>query len=290
MYWQKSGSYLCVRVNRTTKSGKTVFVNLEVFRLHEKDVPVDTLKLDDRVMYVAWEPNGRRLAVVHAASLEAAAPNVSVYNVASTIELVKTLEAKKTNALFWSPRGKYLIIAGTAPLPGRLEFWNARDMKLIATDDHFQMNQIEWDPTGRYLATAACRNQLEHGFKIWSFDGRLLHEASIDNFHLFRWRPRPQSLLSAEQHRELQRTLPVKSQEYDKIDYLRAQALDSESREKRRAMYSEFTDLRSSWAARRDDIAAARLRLFGAPKTNLVRETRQVDVLLEELVLTQEDQ
>lgn len=286
MFWQKSGDFLCVRVNRTTKAGKTIFANLELFRLRERDVPVETLRLDERVMHVAWEPVGRRLAVVHSATATSTTPDVSLYVMApAKVELIKTLESKKTNALFWAPRGKFLIIAGTQPLTGRIEFWNVNDMRMMATDEHFQMNYIEWDPTGRYVATAACRNQVEHGFKIFSFDGRLLHEENRDAFHLLRWRPRPLSILTPDQLKEIHRSLPVKSQEYDKIDYLRAQELDGETRSRRRALYAQFTQMHGEWAAHRERIAAERLARFGPGKSRVVTEEREVEVLLEEVII-----
>merc|ERR1711931_256551 len=39
MHWQKTGDYLCVKVERYTKSKKGVYYNLELFRMAEKNIP-----------------------------------------------------------------------------------------------------------------------------------------------------------------------------------------------------------------------------------------------------------
>lgn len=44
-YWQSNGDYLCVKVDRHTKTKKTIYCNLEIFRMREKDYPVGTIEI-----------------------------------------------------------------------------------------------------------------------------------------------------------------------------------------------------------------------------------------------------
>jgi translation initiation factor 3 subunit B len=43
IHWQSNGDFLCVKVDRHTKTKKTMFSNLEIFRVREKGLPVDTI-------------------------------------------------------------------------------------------------------------------------------------------------------------------------------------------------------------------------------------------------------
>lgn len=66
MVWQENGEYLGVKVTRHTKSKKTLYNNLELFRVNEPGIPVEMLDIKDAVMAFQWEPQGSRFAVVHA--------------------------------------------------------------------------------------------------------------------------------------------------------------------------------------------------------------------------------
>ena len=45
LYWQNHGDFLCVKVDRHTKTKKSIFCNLEIFRVREKDFPVEVVEL-----------------------------------------------------------------------------------------------------------------------------------------------------------------------------------------------------------------------------------------------------
>ena len=47
LFWQNQGDYLCVKVDRharKAKSKKATFCNLELFRVREKDFPVEVIE------------------------------------------------------------------------------------------------------------------------------------------------------------------------------------------------------------------------------------------------------
>jgi hypothetical protein len=54
LYWQNQGDFLCVRVDRHTKTKKSIFCSLEIFSVREKDFPVEVVELKgtSRVFYI----------------------------------------------------------------------------------------------------------------------------------------------------------------------------------------------------------------------------------------------
>lgn len=84
LYWQNHGDFLCVKVDRHTKTKKSIFCNLEIFRVREKGFPVEVVELKGKSYYTgalisiihefdfltdtvtdfSWEPKGERFAIV----------------------------------------------------------------------------------------------------------------------------------------------------------------------------------------------------------------------------------
>merc|ERR1711957_1148440 len=124
-FWHPSGEYLCVQVDRHSKSKKTIYTNFELFRVTAKDVPVEVLEFKDQVHAFAWEPNGCCFVVLHG---EPPRIDVSFYTMGAEAdkkvgvplqcEKITTLEKKGVNEVRWSPRGNSLILAGLRNLNG----------------------------------------------------------------------------------------------------------------------------------------------------------------------------
>jgi translation initiation factor 3 subunit B len=154
LYWQSNGDYLAVKVDRYTKTKKSTYTGFELFRIKERDIPIEVLELDnknDKIIAFAWEPKGHRFAVIHGDSPR---PDVSFYSMRSAhntgrVSKLTTLKGKQANALFWSPSGRYIILAGLKGFNGQLEFYNVDELETMATAEHFMATDIEWDPTGR---------------------------------------------------------------------------------------------------------------------------------------------
>lgn len=53
MTWQSTGSYLAVKVDRYTKAGKFSSANIEIFRLNEKEIPVEVLDMKGKLYYAS---------------------------------------------------------------------------------------------------------------------------------------------------------------------------------------------------------------------------------------------
>jgi translation initiation factor 3 subunit B len=153
-----------VKVDRTSKSKKSAYTDFEIFRLREKDIPIEHFEIKEGVSTLAFEPKGTKFAVIHG---EGPKPSVSFYNVEGKLQhisnplplnnilinILETLEKKSCNALYWSPQGGFIVLAGLGAMNGVFEFYNAIDMDTVVTEEHFMATQVEWDPTGRFFST-----------------------------------------------------------------------------------------------------------------------------------------
>jgi len=197
MHWHPSGTYLCVKVDRTSKSKKSTFTDFLLLRMREKDIPIEQIEVKETIVAFAWEPRGHKFAIIHG---EMPRPNVSFYEMAKQVKMLKTLEKKAANHLFWSPQGSFIVLAGLHSMNGAFEFYNADDMESMGSEEHFMATTVEWDPSGRYVATVVShwRHQLENGYNIYSFQGKVLKQVLKDKFYQLLWRPRPSSSLPDE--------------------------------------------------------------------------------------------
>lgn len=154
MYWQNNGEYLAVQVVRHTKTKKSMYSGFELFRIKERDIPIEVLELDnknDKIIAFAWEPKGHRFAVIHG---DGPKLDISFYcmrtaNNTSRVSKITTLKSKEANALYWCPGGHFILLAGLKGFSGQLEFYNVDELETMATRDHFMVTDITWDPTGR---------------------------------------------------------------------------------------------------------------------------------------------
>lgn len=253
MYWQSTGEYLAVKVDRYTKTKKSTYTGFELFWIKERDIPIEVLELEnknDKIIAFAWEPKGHRFAVIHGDNPR---PDVSFYSMktahnTSRVSKLTTLKSKQANALYWSPSGKYLILAGLKGFNGQLEFYNVDELETMATAEHFMCTDIEWDPTGRYVATAVTSvHEMENGFNIWSFNGKLLYRILKDHFFQFSWRPRPPTFLSPEKEEEIAKNLKKYSKKYEAEDQDVSMLLSEQDREKRRLLKEEWESWVNKW-------------------------------------------
>ncbi|KAH8835195.1 hypothetical protein DL96DRAFT_1702202 [Flagelloscypha sp. PMI_526] len=252
IFWQNQGDFLCVKVDRHTKTKKSIFCNLEIFRVREKDYPVEVVELKDAVTDFSWEPNGERFAIVSSNDPNLGNPgpgitvktDVSFYQLdraKNDFRLLRTLPARTSNAIRWSPRGRHVVLATVgSSTKSELDFWDldfnqigaepstgqsSKDewgagVQLLGTADHYGVTDVEWDPSGRYLATSASvwQHSLENGYAIWDFRGQELEKHILDRFKQFIWRPRPKTLLSKEKQRQVKRNLKEYSKQFDEED------------------------------------------------------------------------
>ncbi len=132
------------------------------------------------------------------------------------------MEKKPATLLFWSPAGSIVLMANLKGTSGQLEWFDVNAMQTIGEAEHFMCSDIEWDPTGRFVATSVAhwRHQMENGYNIWTSQGRQIKHQRQDKFFQLLWRPRPPSLLSDAQEKEVRKNLREYSKKYEAEDAL----------------------------------------------------------------------
>ncbi|KAJ1020578.1 hypothetical protein NDA13_005892 [Ustilago tritici] len=287
LHWHPQGDYLCVKVDRHTKTKKSMFCNLEIFRMREKDLPVEVVELKDAVTAFAWEPHGTHFALISSndPQLGTPAPGITIktqlnffhLHPKGDFRLLKAFDNKTVNALFWSPRGRHIIVVTLGSSQKfDLEWYDvdfmhevrqgnpsadpADDVKLIGTGEHYGITDLEWDPSGRYVATSASvwRHSLENGFAIWDFKGQELQKHIQDRFKQILWRPRPRTLLSKEDQKKVRKNLREYSKQFEEADAAEESNLASAERE----LYQRILEEWKAWRARaRQDLEELRAEL-----------------------------
>lgn len=248
LHWHPQGDYLCVKVDRHTKTKKSIFTNLELFKTREKNFPVDTLELKEPVTAFAWEPMGSHFAAITTNNpAQGAAPSTAAIRSQITLfyldqkkgdfKLLKVLDNTTANTLFWSPKGRHLVAAtmgsasksdlqwydvdfGLETRQGQPANDPSEEVRKIGEGEHVGMTDLEWDPSGRYVITSGSvwRQPVEHGYAIWDWKGKQLQQHHLDRFKQILWRPRPRLQLSKEEQKEVRRNLREMGKQFDEED------------------------------------------------------------------------
>ncbi|RDW70720.1 translation initiation factor eIF3 core subunit b [Aspergillus mulundensis] len=287
LHWQSQGNFVCVKVDRHSKSKKSMATNLEIFRVREKGVPVEVVdSLKDTVINFSWEPNGARFVLITTgdASGGGAAPKTAVSFFApekkgvqaGNFKLVRTVEKKNSNAIYWSPKGRFVVVATVHSQSSfDLDFWDmdfegeknenekdlAANLQLMKTVDHYGVTDIEWDPTGRYVVSGASAwtHQMENGFNLHTFAGETLAENPTDKFKQFLWRPRPPTLLSKEEQKQVRKNLREYSKEFEEEDKYAVDIANTAVVEKRKRVLNEWV----AWLRREKELLAEEKEAYG---------------------------
>ncbi|CEJ56701.1 Putative Eukaryotic translation initiation factor 3 subunit B [Penicillium brasilianum] len=318
LHWQSQGAYVCVKVDRHSKSKKSMATNLEIFRVREKGVPVEVVdSLKDTVINFSWEPNGSRFVLITTGEgpTGAAAPPktcVSFFapekkgHTAGNFKLIRTVDKKTSNGIYWSPKGRFVVVATVHSQSNfDLDFWDmdfegekneaekdlSANLQLMKTVEHYGVTDIEWDPTGRYVVSSASvwTHSMENGWNLHTFSGTTLSENPTEKFKQFLWRPRPPTLLSKEEQKQVRKNLREYSKEFDEEDRYAVDIANTAVVEQRKRVLSEWL----AWLRREKEIQAEEREVFGLPedadspkqaKDARVGNQQEGDTVVEEIV------
>ena len=303
MAWQNDGEYLGVKVTRHTKSKKTLYNNLELFRLTDPGVPVEMVDIKDAVMHFAWEPSGSRFAIIHAENPNASKVDVSFYDMMKKVEgdskkkggkggnnkdglsktvgkaeahevaevhKVETLSGKQCNCLFWSPSGTNIILASLGEsASGTLEFYDA-DHKSLVVKEHYRANNVLWDPSGRTVATIVSQPIGGGHFKFSMDNGYVLWSFQGKQLHqesfenFYQLAWRPRErLLTKAERADVLRNLKKYERRFDAADKERKRAEHLEKTTEKRALRSRFRERLAMLRQFRAQQKSARIDLLG---------------------------
>ena len=183
MHWQSDARFICVKIDRHSKSKKSMATSLEIFRIREKGVPVEVVEnIKDIVINFAWEPKGDRFVLITAGETvpgSNVAPKTSVSFYCpekvrgpgtGNFKLIRAVDKQNSNGIYWSPKGRFVVIATVSVQTAfDLKFWDldyegekpesdvnlSANLMLMNEGEHYGVTDIEWDPTGRYVVTGA---------------------------------------------------------------------------------------------------------------------------------------
>ena len=250
--------------------------------------------------------------------------DVSFYQLDRTkgdFKLLKTLPSRTSNTVRWSPRGRHVVLATVgSSSKSELEFWDldfntdetrregapwGSGIQHLGTADHYALTDAEWDPSGRYLATSAsawrhtvryviighrhrthAAYQLENGYAIWDFRGQELEKHILDRFKQFLWRPRPPTLLTKEQQRQIRRNLKEYSRIFDEEDALEESNVSAELIAHRKRLVDEW----NAWRLRCKEQLAEDRRKRGKKaepakdKAAQEEEKEEIEVWVDEVI------
>ncbi len=183
LHWQSEAAFVCVKVDRHSKSKKSLATNLEIFRVREKGVPVEVVdSIKDTVINFAWEPKGDRFVLITAGEAVPGSNVAAKTDVAffcpekakgggiGNFKLIRAVDKKNSNGIYWSPKGRFVVVATVAVQQHfDLEFWDldyegeraeaekelAANLMSMNVQEHYGVTDVDWDPTGRYVVSSA---------------------------------------------------------------------------------------------------------------------------------------
>ncbi|KMU91100.1 eukaryotic translation initiation factor 3 subunit B [Coccidioides immitis H538.4] len=264
--------------------------DLSVFT--RKGVPVEVVdSLKDTVINFAWEPKGNRFVLITTGEVPTGtavppktavsffAPEKTKSGAAGNFKLVRTIEKKTSNGIYWSPKGRFVVVATVhSQQHFDIDFWdldfegekpeNEKDLsanlQLMKTNEHFGVTDIDWDPTGRYVVSSASAwtHSLENGYHIHTFSGTTLTEHAVEKFKQLVWRPRPPTLLSKEEQKKVRRNLREYSREFDEEDKYAVDIANTAIVEMRKRLLNEWT----AWLKKEKEMVEEEREVLGLPK------------------------
>lgn len=111
---------------------------------------------------------------------------------------------------------------------------------------------------------------MENGYHIYDFRGELLREDHLEKFKQWSWRPRPATLLTKEEQKQIRKNLREYSRVFEEEDAQRITGANQEVIERRREKLREWLDFRDSVKAE----AAEEREAMGLP-TDPAEELRR---------------
>eukprot|EP00929_Paragymnodinium_shiwhaense_P034777 TRINITY_DN1887_c0_g2_i1.p2 TRINITY_DN1887_c0_g2~~TRINITY_DN1887_c0_g2_i1.p2 ORF type:complete len:705 (+),score=242.91 TRINITY_DN1887_c0_g2_i1:96-2210(+) len=257
IHWQSEGDYLCLLTTKISKAGKKGATNLEIFRIREKNIPVEVVEVKDTVRGFFWETKGSRFGVL-TTDEGGLTPKLWMYHLAKEkiILLSETnLPSNGYDKIFWAPDGQYFVCAavGNALSSNLLFGCLSADNKLefLHQDEHFMLSDVQWSPCSRYVLTAVTqpmrsdnfRNIMEAGYALWTFQGRKLFWQQKEKLFQAAWRPHGQPLLGEDQQAHIRKNIKQFSKRYDALDDKAKESARNAFKQERDAKMNSFEDI-----------------------------------------------
>ena len=256
--WQSDGDFVSFQVNRFSKTKTNMFTSLEIFRVRQKNFPVDVVNFgaeqNELLKGVYWQPSGDKFITHHNIEFKSILALYTVNHVENGLEVIKELarvERKQVSFIYWSPRGDFLVMAGFESSTALLEFWQcspAGELVLVGTREHVYATEVAWEPAGRFVVSwVNCRRfSSSNDAQIWDVKGDLVARLPFPRLNNFMWRPRPLSLLSKETLKSIKKNLKSISQEYETEDAKADASISQTKGDLQKRLWDEWNAFRAS--------------------------------------------
>lgn len=124
---------------------------------------------------------------------------------------------------------------------------------------------------------------MENGYHLYDFKGEQLREEPVEKFKQWVWRPRPPSLLTKEEQKQIRKNLREYSKIFDQEDADRGASADLAVVKHRRRLLDEWL----SWREEIEEEVGAERRALGLPEDPLealLKPSEGEDQVIEEIV------
>ncbi len=132
---------------------------------------------------------------------------------------------------------------------------------------------------------------MENGYHIYDFKGEPLREEAVDGFKQFQWRPRPATLLTKDEQKQVRKNLRDYSRVFEQEDADRGASADLAVVEARRRMLEEWyiwrEDVESELTEEREVLglpADPHAALLEAKNKSMAAEDAEEERIIEEIV------
>ena len=125
---------------------------------------------------------------------------------------------------------------------------------------------------------------MENGYAIWDFRGQELEKQILDRFKQFLWRPRPRTLLTKEQQRQIRRNLKEYSRQFEEEDAAEESNISAELIALRKRLVDEW----NAWRIRAKEEMADERRKRGKKDIKAEKpqqeEKEEIEVWVDEVI------
>lgn len=300
IYWQSEGDYVAVTVNRHVKGKSAVFTSAELFRVRQKNIPVDVVDFGEQHVLSGfyWQTGGDKFLAQQNVEFKSLMTLFTVNHVENGLEVVRELrreERKQISTVRWSPKGDFLVMAGLETSTAVLEFWQVvasgnEHLVLLGSREHVFATELEWEPAGRFLGswTNVRRFSSDNNVQMWDVKGDLVYKLALPRISRFMWRPRPPTLLPKEVSKTIKKQMKTIAAEYEAEDRKMEAKETMSAGDLRRRLWDEWQAFRASaqeaYNARRELRTSILLKNNNSNGADESEEFVLVDELVEEVI------
>uniref|UniRef100_A0A8C8J5S2 Eukaryotic translation initiation factor 2A n=2 Tax=Oncorhynchus tshawytscha TaxID=74940 RepID=A0A8C8J5S2_ONCTS len=174
MLWNKKATAVLVQASiEVDKTGASYYGEQTLHYLATNgETAAVQLQKNGPIYDVAWSPSSTEFCVVYGFMPAKA----TVYNL--KCDPVFDFGTGPRNAVYYSPQGHILVLAGFGNLRGQMEVWDVKKWKQVSKPQVPDSTHFAWCPDGEHVVTSTCapRLRVSNGYKIWHYTGTVLYK------------------------------------------------------------------------------------------------------------------